>query len=176
MHLHLLRQTTCLSIYYDSHNDWLYLDWEGELMLSTVQEACAELGACFLHRPYSRVLNSNLQVINVHWAVAAWLACEFMPHVKLAGIEHIAWICSPSLRGRNMVQTVMNLLPQLTVTLFDDMDEAVYSLQKLRPETTTGYILPQRPATSQARLAQVVQRLRQIAAAARPKMQRTSSF
>jgi len=172
MHLHLLRQSACLSIYYDSHNDWLYLDWKGELTLTAVQVACAELGACFLHRPYARVLNSNLQVTNVHWAVAAWLACEFLPHVKLAGIEHIAWICSPSLRGRNMVQTVMNWLPQLTVTLFDDMDEAVYSLQKLRPQAATGYILPQRPAATQATLAQVVQVLRHKASAPRAKMQR----
>ena len=86
MQLQLLHQTTCLTIYYDQCNDWLYLEWEGELTLLLVQEACDALATCVLRRPYARVLNSNEQVTGITWDVAAWLATDFLPHLPLAGV------------------------------------------------------------------------------------------
>ena len=167
MQLHLLSKTTCLAIYYDSKNNWLFLDWEGELTLPAVQVACVELGRCFLHRPYPRVLNNNTQVTGVSWSVASWLVREFLLHLPLAGVEQVAWISSSSLLGRNMAQTVVNWLPWLTATLFDDMEAAVHWLQQCQLPGATGYLLPQRLPATQAKLAQAVQELqRKVAAAA----------
>jgi hypothetical protein len=161
MRLHLLRNTPCLSIYYDTHNDWLFLDWKGELSLADVQVACLEISRCFMQRAYPRVLNSNLQVTGVSWSIVSWLALEFMPHLSMAGVEHLAWVCAPSLWGRTLVQRIANLLPKVTFTLFDDVTTAADWLQHTRLESTMGYILPQRPPSTQAKLAQQVERLKQ---------------
>lgn len=156
MRLHLLRETACVSIYYDSLNEWLFLDWEGELTLPAVQTACLEIAHCFLPRPYARVLNSNAQVTGMSWSVAAWLASDFLPHLTLAGVTQVAWVCSSSLRGRYVVQTVLNWLPGPAVTSFDDLDAAVTWLQHTCPERATGGT-PLRPPATQAKLEKVFQ-------------------
>ncbi|AMJ65721.1 hypothetical protein AXW84_09985 [Hymenobacter sp. PAMC 26628] len=151
-----MRKTVCVSIYYDSLNEWLFLDWEGELTLLDVQTACLEVANCFLIRPYPRVLNSNAQITGVSWSVAAWLATEFLPHVTLAGITHVAWVTSSSLQGRFLVQTVLNWLPGPAVTSFDDTDAAVTWLQHSRPEHATGGT-PLRPPATQAKVEKAFQ-------------------
>lgn len=161
MQLHLLGKTPCLSIYYDSHNNWLFTDWEGELTLPAVQVACVELARCFLHRPYPLVLNCNTHVTSVSWSVAAWLVRDFLPNLSLAGVEQMAWISSSSLLGRNMVQTVVNWLPGLSITLFDDLEDAVQWLRQFRAKENGSYILPKRLPAIQAELVQVVHTLRQ---------------
>ena len=173
MNLHLLRQTNCLTTYYDSRNDWLYLDWQGELTLPSVQQACLELAACYLQRPYARVLNSNEQVTGVSWGVAAWLISDFLPHMSLAGIEHVAWIHSSSLWGHSMMHTVLNWLPGSLIASFSTMAEAVTWLEHTRTEEPQGYLVPQRSPITQAKLVQEVQALQQRIAASQRKMHST---
>ncbi|MDO7888055.1 hypothetical protein [Hymenobacter cheonanensis] len=159
MNLHLLRSTSSIAIYYDSWNNWLFADWHGELTLPAVQVACLELGRCVLGRPYARVLNSNVQVTTTQWEVAGWLAQEFLPFLTLAGVEKFAWVCAPGLRGRNIVQTIINRLPLLQLAIFDELDEAVSWLQQNPGEYATGCGLPLRPTESQSKLARAVQQL-----------------
>jgi hypothetical protein len=162
MNLHLLRSTPTIVIYYDSWNNWLFADWQGELTLATVQAACFELAQCVLQRPYARVLNSNAQVTTTQWEVAPWLAQDFLPYLPLAGIEKLAWVCSPSLRGRNSMQAISNQLPALQLALFDELDEAVSWLQQRPGEYISGCGLPLRPIEAQAQLTRAVQQLRQL--------------
>jgi hypothetical protein len=161
MRLHLLRTTPHITIYYDTHNDWLFLDWKGELTLTAVQDACLEIARCFLQRAYPRVLNSNLQVTSMNWNIAGWLALEFMPHLSVAGVEHLAWVCAPSLWGRSVVQRIVSLLPHFVISLFDDVEMAAAWLQQTRLECTRGYLLPQRAVSDQLKLAQQVEILKQ---------------
>lgn len=161
MRLHLLKNTPHITIYYDPHNDWLFLDWIGQLTLANVQSACLEVSRCFLHRAYPRVLNSNLQVTSVSWSAVGWLALEFMPQLAPAGVEHVAWVCSPSLWGRSVVQRIVGLLPQAVISLFDDVETAADWLQQTRLQSAKGYLLPQRAVSDQAKLAQQVERLKQ---------------
>lgn len=171
MKLHLLHQTKCLAIYYDSGNDWLFLDWHGDLTLQDTKEACVALAHCYLRRPYPRVLNSNAQLESVSWSIAAWLVADFLPHMSLAGVEHVAWICSATLSGRHVVQTIINWLPGFILNIFDDMEGAVGWLQHTRSTHPQGYAIPQRSPASQAKLAQEVRNLCQRAALPPPKLQ-----
>ena len=156
MQLQLLHQTTCLTICYDQCNDWLFLDWAGDVTLPMVQEACVELAACFLHRPYARVLNNNEQVTSVELSVAVWLATNFLPHMALAGLEKVAWVRSPSLRGQGMVQNILRLLPGPIINDFDNIADAISWLQRSRQPSSSV-----RSAATQAKLEQEVQALLQ---------------
>jgi hypothetical protein len=168
MRLHLLKKTPHIAIYYDTQNDWLFLDWIGELTLTDVQNTCLEVSRCFLHRAYPRVLNSNLQVTNVSWSAVGWLTLDFMPQLAPAGVERIAWICSPSLWGRSVVQRIVGLVPQVSISLFDEVEAAADWLQHTRLEYAKGYLLPQRAISDQAKLVQQVEALKQKVASQRP--------
>jgi hypothetical protein len=167
MRLHLLKSTPHIAIYYDTHNDWLFLDWKGEVTLANVQSTCLEISRCFLQRAYPRVLNSNLQVTSVNWSAAGWLAVEFMPQLGPAGVEHVAWICSPALWGRSAVKRIIGLLPQAAISLFDDVETAANWLQQTRHQCAKGYLLPQRAASDQLKLIQQVEILKQKVASQR---------
>lgn len=154
-----------VSVYFDSWNDWLYVEWEGEITLPVAQQACIQLARCVLDRPYARVLNNNTHMTGVGLEVGAWLAYHFMPHLHLAGVRHMAWVCSPTLAGLNLVQTIMSWLPRLEATIFTDLEDGVRWLQRRRaapqPEAP-------RPAATQAKLAHVVAELERAATALRP--------
>jgi hypothetical protein len=161
MQLHLLHTTSCLSIYYDSCHDWLFLDWAGYLALPLVQEACVAVAQCYLQRTYSRVLSSNLQVTDISWNVATWLGTEFLPYLKAAGVQHVAWISAPSLVDRNLGQRELKLVPELGLNLFDNAEEAIAWLQQRPSVQSEPYSFPQRQPAAQAWSAQRGKILRQ---------------
>lgn len=157
MNLHLLRTAPGISVYYDRCNDWLFIEWEGELTLRTVQLASLELARCVLERPYARVLNSNLLATSASWDMSPWLACEVLPYLRLAGIDHLAWVRPQALRGQYMVNALMSRLPGLAVALFDDMEQAVTWLTRHRPPATASGPPPMHSPTTQAQLAEITQ-------------------
>lgn len=156
MNLQKLCEAPNVTVYFDSWNNWLYLDWYGELTLPTVQHACLEIARCYLGHAYPRVLNSNTQVTHVDWQVSAWLASAFLPALELAGVAQIAWVCGPTLRGRDMAHETRNRLDSLAIALFDDIEDAVAWLQHTQPEYTSGCALLPRPMATSTKLAAMV--------------------
>jgi hypothetical protein len=171
MQLQLLSTTACLSIYYDLHNNSLFLDWVGKLTLSAVQEACVAVAQCYLARSYSCVLTSNLQVTEVGESVGTWLGVEFLPYLAVVGVKQVAWVSAPSLVSRSQAQTLVNQMPSLALNLFDNIEEALAWLQQARVTQQGGYLLPPRQPATQVRLAQGVQVLRQEAQIIRQEVQ-----
>ena len=159
MHLQLLTATSHANIYHDTWNDWLFVDWLDELTLADVQAGCLELAGLYRLRCYPRVLNSNAQVRYIDYNVAAWLASEFLPGLGLAGVEQLAWVWSPQLNGRNLVQDVTSRLPSLPVALFDEVEAAVTWLQQRRPDCATGCSLPGRSQNRQQALSSAIEEL-----------------
>lgn len=159
MNLTLLRQTPQLTVYYDSWNNWLFLDWQGHLTLNDVQAACLTLLRCCCTRLYPRVLNSNAHVSDLPASVLAWLEQEFFPHLQLAGVEQIAWVHAASPTGRRLVQQAAVELPQLRISAFDELEQAVEWLQITQPKLLSGCSLPLRLPDQQAQLTLQVQAL-----------------
>ncbi|MGI4742437.1 MAG: hypothetical protein ACRYG7_45345 [Janthinobacterium lividum] len=130
-----------------------------------MQQACLALADCYLRRPYSHILNNNEHVTGVSWSVAAWLVTDFLPHMGLAGIEHVAWIYSPALPGHNMLHTVLRLLPGSLITTFLDVADAAAWLQHTRTGQPRQFLLPERRPEVQSKLRQEVQGLYERVAA-----------
>jgi hypothetical protein len=121
-----------------------------------VQLASLELAQCVLERPYVRVLNSNLLATSISWDMAPWLACEVLPYLRLAGIDHLAWVRPQALRGQYMVNALMSRLPGLAVALFDEMDHAVTWLTRHRPPASPTSLPPVHSPSAQAKLTELV--------------------
>jgi hypothetical protein len=176
MQLQLLRTTSCLFIYYDSGNDWLFLDWAGKLTLSAVQDACVVVAQCYLQRTYLRVLNSNMLVKGSCTEVATWLGMEFLPYLAVSGVKHVASISAPALPDRHLVQTVRQWVPELLLHFFATPDEAIAWLQQTHSSPTESYRAPQQQTASQGQLVQGMQQLRQQVQQRRQKVTKQPAY
>lgn len=132
MQLQLLCDTPPVAVYYDCFNDWLFVDWHGELSLAQVQLGCLAIARCFLERTYQRVLNNNCDVTGMSSEAPAWLAEHFLPHLELAGIEYLAWICAPSPLLKHLTSQAVRQLRAPVVVIFDDVADAYSWLQHTR--------------------------------------------
>jgi len=70
MNLQTLCATSTVAAYYDTCNNWLFLEWEGELTLQSIKRDSVAIVRCFLGHNYPRVLNSNAHLTSVEWDVA----------------------------------------------------------------------------------------------------------
>ncbi|MBC6609345.1 hypothetical protein H8B15_00310 [Hymenobacter sp. BT507] len=132
MHLQLLATTPALSVFYDAENDWLYLDWQGDLTLESVQEGCVAVAQCFLQKNYVRVLNDNSSVTSLSPEVASWLAAECLPRLKLSTIEYIAWTYSPNIDTQSWTNTAVYQIEGPVVVMFDDVESAYAWLREVK--------------------------------------------
>lgn len=132
MQLQLLFDTPPVSVYYDSFNDWLFVDWHGDLTLPLVQAGCLTISRCFLERSYPRILNNNCDVTSTSTNAPIWLADHFLPHLGLAGIEYLAWVCAPSPLLKHLAGQAVRELRAPVVAIFDDVAEAYTWLQHTR--------------------------------------------
>ncbi|MGI4884031.1 MAG: hypothetical protein ACRYFR_03620 [Janthinobacterium lividum] len=160
MRLQLLQRIPCLTIYYDSFNNWLFLDWKGSVALPDVQAACLAVARCYLLRPYARVLNNYAPGVGVGGREAAWLAREFLPYLSLAGALHVAWVLSPVRPDHSRGQTVADGLSGPTVACFPYLEEAMAWLGQLGPAHAFESTAPRSPAR-QTQLEQTVHKLAQ---------------
>lgn len=156
MNLKLLCTAPHVNVYFDSWNNWLYVEWVGDLTLAAVQYACLEVAQCFVKHAYPRVLNSNTQVTSMPWDVAPWLIKHFFPGLHAAGIEQLAWVYAPNVQGHGMAAQVVQQLPTLNIGLFNDIEQATSWLQKTNPAYETGGVLLPRPGAEEELLAQTV--------------------
>jgi hypothetical protein len=145
MELVLLRSTPYVTIFYDRQNDWLFIDWVGDLTLPIVKTACVEIAQCHQARVYSLVLNSNVRVKSVTNEVIPWLTHIFLPKMQVAGIEYVAWVHPPVPRGLELVQYIVSHSP-LNTAAFSHLHHAIAWLQqvqvrKMRVRTSTAQLL-----------------------------------
>jgi hypothetical protein len=176
MQLQLLRTTSCLSIYYDAGNDWLFLDWAGNLTLAAVQDASIVVAQCYLQRAYSRVLSSNMLVTGSCTEVATWLGMEFLPYLAVSGVKHVASISAPALPGTHLVQTVRQWVPELLLHFFATPDEAIAWLQQTYSLPVEGYGALQQQTASQGQLVHSMQQLRQQVQQRRQKVPKQPAY
>ena len=153
-----------VNVYFDSWNNWLYVEWEGALTLPAVQYACLEVAECFVKHAYPRVLNSDAQVTSLPWEAVPWLAHAFFPYLELAGIEQLAWVHAPVVRALGLAQQVHEELPYLNIGVFSDLEDATSWLQQTNPAYTGGHRQLARSASEGTQLAHTVAQFKQALA------------
>ena len=145
MTLELLHETPNVSISYDCTNQWLFLDWRGDLTLSLVQASCLSVAQHFSGKRYTRILNSNAGVTSIAANVPAWLAKEFLPYLQLVGIQSVAWVYSPNLRVKCYTDAALYTLEGTVVSLFDDLESAFAWLRGSQNFPAEGAVYPSAP-------------------------------
>jgi hypothetical protein len=132
MLIELLVETPSLSISYDRSNQWLYLDWCGDLTLRSVQHSCALVAKYFSIQNCTRILNDNTNVTSITSDVGIWLAIECMPHIEAAGVEYMAWVHSSNIDAQACTDVALFDLMTPIIALFNDVASAYSWLRSIK--------------------------------------------
>ncbi|QKG52400.1 hypothetical protein [Hymenobacter sp. BRD67] len=91
----VLFQAPYLTIFYDYSDNWLYLDWQGNLNDESVKEGALKLLELIQREQCAKVLNDNSHITGL-WADAArWGSDVFFPLLYEAGCRYFSWVQSP---------------------------------------------------------------------------------
>ena len=85
-----------VDISYDRSNHWIDANWKGYQSDASVKEGCELLLEAMTTYQVAKVLNDNRQVQGIWTGVADWLARDWFPRMRTAGMKKFALIYSPS--------------------------------------------------------------------------------
>jgi hypothetical protein len=119
--LRALYQGEHVDIFRDHANGWLYVDWKGQLSPQSVRDGCERLLDWVVATGCRLILNDNTQVIGGWHAAADWIADDFLPRLRRAGVLSVAWVQSPHSDSRRAAQSVAFMAAMDDVVcLFED--------------------------------------------------------
>ncbi len=119
-----------LSVDYDSYQDCLFLTLQGQPELAALQDVTLEGPASSTAKSYPvRCLILDNMVL-AGTETLNWLVEWLLPSLHQAGVRHWTWVCNPTLRSYRLAEQVTKRLPQLTLTVFDDVEHAVTWLHR----------------------------------------------
>lgn len=136
MNLVTLHHSPQLHAFYDTWNNWLFLEWHGPLTLPGVQQSCLELLRCCCAYSCQRVLNSNTQVQFIAADVAPWVRQEFLPFLRQLGVEQLAWVWAGMPAGPQLVHEALKQPVGFEAAAFGELETAVEWLQ----DSYFGYV------------------------------------
>ncbi len=114
-----------IDIHYEESDGWLHADWKGYQSVDMVKSGCEEMLRHLRDLRLSKVLNDNTHVAGIWVGAAYWVATDWLPRMREAGLRHFAWVQSPSRLSQISANTAVEQAPADTAVLFDDVDSAV---------------------------------------------------
>ena len=137
MSIELLLTSDVLDLHYDDENTWLYLDWKGPQDLELVRAACQDVLGFIRQTGAQKALNDNTHITEISWELAQWVGYDFIPQAAAAGLEYVAWVCSPLLSCRSNLSLMSSFSDQKPqVATFDDMSDAYAWLSSVHASTS----------------------------------------
>ena len=90
----ILYDVPTLTISYNYTDEWLYLDWHGNLDDDSVMAGAIKLLELLKQERCTKVLNDNTHITGL-WADAArWGSDVFFPQLHDAGCRYFSWVYS----------------------------------------------------------------------------------
>jgi hypothetical protein len=129
--LEALFDTPGLSIYYDSLNRWLYVEWKGEHNAASAQTGGYEVLRCLQRQACSKILNDNSQVTSNWEKAAQWVGEYYYPRLAQLGVQYVAWVYPAHWAVRKSMDTAMRYVTNPQVVTFDELATAYAWLQQL---------------------------------------------
>jgi len=123
-----------ISIYRDPNTPYLYVDWKGFQSLDTARQGGERILELMLRENVDSVLNDNTHVLGAWRAATDWVANDWFPRMKEAGLRRFAWVHSPSKRSQMSTTTTVNLMDADAsgIKIFHNKAEAAEWLDQTR--------------------------------------------
>jgi hypothetical protein len=128
----LLFEETFIRIYYDSEEDWIYADWQGFQRPDSVREGCEQILLALKKRQTTRVIYDNTHVIGIWSAASEWIARDWFPRMRQAGLEWFAWVYSTSVLSQLSTDKTLSRTLEGFIRTFYEVEAARHWLRSLK--------------------------------------------
>lgn len=128
----ILHDTSSLTITYNYADDWLYLDWHGNLDNEMVMAGALKLLELLPLERCAKVLNDNTRISGL-WADAAqWGSDVFFPQLYAAGCRYFSWVHSAERYSQLSAElAVQQTTAGIIFMVFDDLVPAAEWLRSM---------------------------------------------
>jgi hypothetical protein len=113
-----------VTVFWDSINKWIYVDWKNMPSKQTVIEGCKRILKLLVSKNASVVLNDNRKITGTWVLASRWVAEEWFPQIIASGLNKFAWIESQNsslsvISAKRSAKKYTNI-----IKLFKDSSEA----------------------------------------------------
>lgn len=124
-----LYATAELDIDLDLKNKCLYANWKGFQLIESIKKGCEHMLELLKQHDCTSVLNDNTNVTGVWSGASEWVAVDWFPRMKAAGLKKFAWVYSPSYFSRLSTDKTLSATPEEIVKeniigVFSDIEKA----------------------------------------------------
>jgi hypothetical protein len=123
----ILYESKNLIIGYDSDEGWMYTDWIGYQSAGDIKSGGEKMIECLKAAKATKVLNDNTHIPGMWGGAAEWAGTDWLPRMVEAGLEHFAWVYSPSVLSRISASSAIKAGGEHAegrIRMFFDMDSA----------------------------------------------------
>lgn len=110
----------------DREASMLYADWLGYQSVDSIRQGCEKILDLMVRHRAFEVLNDNTHVLGIWRFAAEWLADDWFPRMKQAGLRAFAWVYSPAKLSQVSTDTTLSLMePEaFNIKVFHTQEEA----------------------------------------------------
>lgn len=110
----------------------LYAQWNGVQSVETVMQGGNKLMEMIRETPYSKLLNSNKNVVG-SWDMALdWVENTWTPEMKAAGLRYVAQVLPSSIYATLTIESLIKRIDKkLEIRMFESDEEAEAWLRSL---------------------------------------------
>lgn len=118
-----LYRESFLTISHDSEAAVLHADWKGYQSVDSIKQGCEGMLELMVRHQAFRILNDNTHVVGIWRFAAEWMAGDWFPRMKQAGMEQFAWIYSPTKLSQVSTDETLSLMDpdSFNVRIFNDV-------------------------------------------------------
>lgn len=96
MELQNIHYRDFIEISFDPLTRWIYADWKGYQSDASAKEDCELILAALTRFNASSMFNDNRQVVGIWTGFADWIARDWFPRMRAAGMRKFALVYSPT--------------------------------------------------------------------------------
>ena len=128
----ILYDVPTLTISYDYADEWLYLDWHGNLDDDSVMAGALKVLELLQQERCAKVLNDNTRITGLWADTAKWGSDVFFPMLHDAGCRYFSWVYSPERYSQLSAElAVQQTTAGIIIMTFRDLDTAAAWLRSM---------------------------------------------
>ncbi|WP_354578018.1 hypothetical protein [Hymenobacter sp. UYP22] len=118
-------------ISFDELNQWLHVEWRGQLTLDLVREGSEKVLALERKHHYKLLLNDNTQVTEFNLTEEEQRSYQIMHLLFEAGLHYLAWVYAPVPQGQSYAENSVAVAGWPLILTFEEYGPAAEWLRQV---------------------------------------------